>query len=535
MSSLPAAGQAQDAPAPAPPSLADAPPPPPTPGAALTDAALAPSPSVFSSGLEGTAPLGDTQAAGWHDVFFLRGLGDTFRLYPMARLHLDAHTFFGAGVDDFAATEGGNALRTQFFARRIRFELGGEFMRRLSFLAGVDVGGQPLLNPNGTTVVAAPRPGEDPTLEGPTWSPTQASSMVAVLANTWINYRALPFLNVMLGQFPAPYSLENMTSSNDTLFTERLLPIRAFVFPNHREMGAMLWGELPNRLAVYHLGVFSGDGPNRPGVDSLPAFIGRIYGRPFAMKKGAPLERAQIGVSAVHSEQDPRYVGTDYPRISTGQFITLWDPRYRDTQNQNVRVMPSGAQNAIGGELWLPVHRFDLRAEAHYVVNQTREAIEGHQLDSTERLGRVQGLGWYAALSFWLGDPQVNGEPGLGSRPVQLNLQQDIPTRSGLQLTGVIGGIHANYRGAARGGTADLRTAGAISGPGTDITVMQYGAAATYWYTRHLRLTVNYSAYHTPGSSSPDNLAAVPGNRAETPDPNAHLLHELGTRVGLQF
>ncbi|HSN99455.1 MAG TPA: porin, partial [Candidatus Nanopelagicales bacterium] len=445
------------------------------------------------------------------------------------------HSFFGGGVDRLAPSQGGNALRPQLFARRVRLELGGELMRRWSFMMGVDFGGQPLANSTGTGVSASPRPGEDPTLEAPPWAPVQAASPAAVLANNWINYRALPVLNLMLGQFLAPYSLENMTTSNDTLMLERVMPIRSFVIPNNREIGLMAWGELPNRLASYYLGVFSGEGPNRPGVDSLPAYIGRITARPFAMKKGSPLERAQIGVSALHAEHDQGFVGSDYPRISTGQFVTLWEPRYQDAQGGFVHVIPSGAQNAIGGELWLPIRDFDLRAEAHYVVHNTRESPAGFQLNNTERLGQVRGLGWYAALSFWLGDAYVNGEPGLGSRPVQLNLAEDTPVRKGVQLAAVIGGVHASYDGASRGGPYDARTPGAPGGPGTDITVMQYGAAVNYWYTRHLRLTLNYNAYQTPGSGTAENLARVPGNNLVEPIPDAHFIHELGGRVGVQF
>lgn len=521
---------------PVPAEPTDDPPPPPPPGAPTpVPTAPQPAPPVFPTGAETALAAEQTPLAGWRDVFFLRAADDMIRLYPQGRLHLDVHSFFGPGLDRVPPAQGGNAFQAQLFARRVRLELGGELMRRWSFLLGVDFGGQPLVNSTGTAVAAAPRPGEDPTLEAPPWAPVQTAGPVAVLANNWINYRALPVLNIMLGQFNAPYSLENMTSSNDTLLLERVLPIRSFVLPNSREMGVMAWGELPNRMAVYHLGVFAGDGPNRPGVDSLPAFIGRIYGRPFAGKKGSPLERAQIGVSALHAEHDQRYVGSDYPRISTGQFVTLWEPRYQDSQGQSIAVIPSGAQNAIGGELWLPIRSFEARAEAHYVVHNTREAIEGHQLTHTERLGQVRGIGWYAAASFWLGDAHVNGEPGLGSRPTQLNLEREVEIRKGLQLTAVIGGVHASYDGAARRGTYDPRTPGAQGGPGTNITVMQYGAAASYWYTRHLRVTVNYNAYQTPGSGTAENLARVPGNTLAEPIADAHFIHELGARVGLQF
>jgi hypothetical protein len=39
-----------------------------------------------------------------------------------------------------------------------------------------------------------------------------------------------------------------------------------------------------------------------------------------------------------------------------------------------------------------------------------------------------------------------------------------------------------------------------------------------------------------PSSASPDNLGVVPGNLSDNEDAaDAHLLHELGTRIGVQF
>ncbi|AKT36619.1 porin [Chondromyces crocatus] len=473
--------------------------------------------------------------AGWKDVFFIRSSNDLFRLYPMARLHLDMHSSFGPGLGERSGFRDETAPQVSFFARRIRLELGGDLLRRLSFMLGVDFGGQPLLNNDGSMSSGLARPGEDPTLAPPSWAPFQATGPVAVLANNWINYRALPFLNFMVGQFMAPYSLENMTSSNDTLFMERVLPIRAFIFPHHREIGLMAWGELPNRLAVYHVGIFSGDGPNRPGVDSLPAVIGRIYCRPFATTSEHLLARAQIGVSAMYAARDQARVGTDYPRISTGQFTTIWEPRYQDASGQTMRVIPSGAQRAVGGELWLPLRQFDFRSEVHYVDNHTREATEGAQLSNTERLGQLRGVGWYAALSLWLGDAQINGEPGLGSRPIQLAADQDASPRTALQLTGVVGGVHATYEGASRGGIPTLRSS--MHGDGTQeaIDVMQYGVAATYWHTRHLRLMANYNIYQSPRGgtvSAVDQASSRPPSNSEQ---GAHLAHELGGRVAVQF
>src|SRR4051812_17034061 len=48
--------------------------------------------------------------AGFRDGFFVRDEHDNFRLYLRARLNLDFNAFFGPGVADVTAPDGGAAL-----------------------------------------------------------------------------------------------------------------------------------------------------------------------------------------------------------------------------------------------------------------------------------------------------------------------------------------------------------------------------------------------------------------------------------------
>jgi hypothetical protein len=242
-----------------------------------------------------------------------------------------------------------------------------------------------------------------------------------------------------------------------------------------------------------------------------------------------------VGMSARHGDRDPSYVGYSYQAITSGQGFTLWDPRYRDSAGRTTHVIPSGAQNSIGGEVRVPVSKLDLRAEAYWVANRTREGVDGYQLTNTERLGAVTGLGWYVMASAWVfGDTFVTGDPGL-VRPTHVDFAKPPNLKKGLEVTVAVAGIDADYDGASRGGSYDANTPGA-PGVGTDITVRQYSVAATYWYTRHVRATINYNLYHLPSSGSPDNLGVVPGNLTDEVDADdAHVLHELGTRIGVQF
>lgn len=510
----------------------------PAPGSAAATPAPPPPPAhVFAPMAEAAAIQERLPLAGWHGSFFLRDANDYFRLYPKGRLNLDFHSSFGSGVSEVKAQDGGSSLKPRFFVRRARLELSGELLRRWSFDLDVDLGGQALENGDGGNGRSAARAGEQSTAESARFADVERAGSSAALADVWINYAVMPALNLMFGQYSPPFSMEGQTSDDSTTFMERNIAIRSFASPEGKDIGLTIWGDVADRMLVYGLGVFGGDGQNRPGVDAPPDFIGRVYVRPFAADRDALLARAQIGVSARHGERDPEYVGYDYAPITTGQGYPLWSAGYRDSSNRRIHVIPSGAQNTIGGELRLPLHRFELRTEAYYLVNNTREAVEGYQLTNTERLGQMKGLGWYVQLSAWpLGDAFVSGDPGLGPRPVKVDLTKalDRPTK-GLEIAGLISGIHATYDGASRGGLYDEATPGAEGGPGTDLNVLQLGLAANYWHTRHVRLSVNYNVYVTPGSGSAENLLGVPGNAPSKGDPDARSLHELSTRLGLSF
>jgi hypothetical protein len=182
---------------------------------------------------------------------------------------------------------------------------------------------------------------------------------------------------------------------------------------------------------------------------------------------------------------------------------------------------------------------FDLRGEAYYVANHTREAVEGFQLTNTERLGQVNGIGWYVLLSAWpFGDKFVSGDPGM-QRPGRIDFSKPpAAPKRGLEVVASVGGVNASYDGASRGvgSVYDGKTPGNPSGKaGKDITVYEYALGLTYWYSNYIRTSLNYSIYHTPASSSPDNLAKVPGNLGSMPNTSAHVLHELGARVGVGF
>jgi hypothetical protein len=468
--------------------------------------------------------------AGFQDGFFLRDAHDWFRLYPRARLNLDLNGSAGPGVYSLKGVDGGTALGPKVLVRRLRLELGGDFIQEhVNFFGSVDFGGQTITNANGKIQNAAASAGTDPAADTARWAAVQTTGAIASAQDVWINLRASRFLNLMIGQYQAPFSMENRTGDGLGPWMERNLAVRGFVLPMLKEIGLTLWGSLPRDALGYEVGVFGGDGQNRPNVDDKVDWIGRVYARPFA-HAGEALAKAQIGVSARHGDRDPTMVAYDYPTITTGQGFTLWDPTYTDSRGRLTHVIPSGAQNEIGGELRVPFGIAALQAEGYWVDNHTREAIDGYQLTNTERLGHVFGAGWYAQLSCWpLGDAFASPDPGM-VRPRTLDLKSP-PERikKGLEVLMIVSGINASYDGASRGGTADKKE------PASSVTVYEYGFGANYWLGRFFRAAVNYIVYYTPESGSADNGAVVPGNLGKTPTAGAHVLHEISARLAVQL
>ena len=483
------------------------------------------------------SPLGGRDGrplAGYHGgKFFLRDRFDSFRLYPGLLLHLDSLNYFGPSVSD---TE----LTSTFLVRRLRLSFGGEILNRWQFLVEPQLGPAGFNNPNGLDQSAAALAGEDPDRSSAAFAPVQSAALRPWLADAYVNYGPAPFFNVQVGQFQAPFTMENRTATQFTSFNELSLATRSLGVPLGRELGAMAWGAMRRSFFYYSAGVFLGEGPNRPNADNRADVIMRTYVRPLARSAG-PIKEAQLGFSFRYGMRDKNRVAYDYPAMTTQAGYAFWRPIYNDSildpassqpRGRTVHVIPSGAQTGLAAEFRLPIHRLDLRSEFVYVRNHTREAVDGYQLTNTERLGMLEGWAYYVQLGYWIwGKPFLTGAPG-EARPPHIDLHRPDPgvPPQGMELVVRWEQLRATYNGAERDGVADPRN---IDG---NIRVNAVGLGANYWASRHLRLSLNYLYYRFPDSSSAGSAAQrarAPGNRVG--DNGAHALHELTARLGLAF
>ncbi len=484
------------------------------------------------------APDGNPLAGFHSDLFYLRSPDDNFRLYVQGRAQIDFYGYAGPGVSD-------TTLKPTIFLRRIRPELTGEFFHSFWFSIAGDFGATSLDNPKGTNETSAAKPGAAPTDTTGAYSGAQTAHIGAAPTDVFINYKAHPLFNVQVGQFDAPFTMENRTSDKYIPFMERSLAVRDVGIPTNKEIGGMAWGETPSRLWFYSVGLFNGDGQNKLNVDSGGDLLARTFVHPLA-SQNSELKDLQIGVSFRYGDRDHRFSYYDYPALTTQGNYTFWAPTYTGSEG-TTHILPSGHQTAVAGELRVPVSLVDLTSEFVYINNHTREAQEGYQavIGDSLRRGDLSGYSYYAQVGVWLGKRDVNGLPGYENLPhVDFSKADPVDPPSSVQLLAKWEQVHLKYDSASVAGTKDTKNADG------DIKVNALSLGVNYWATKHIRLTANYvlnmfpdseptSASQTGGpTQSSSNRAIAPGNtlaKGQNDDArdNAHVLHEFLLRAGV--
>lgn len=126
---------------------------------------------------------------------------------------------------------------------------------------------------------------------------TSVNQASRILQDAFISLSYFKHMNINVGQFKIPLSLEGLQSSG-TLDTERALfasdRARGGTFGDIRDVGLMIYGPLHKRID-YQLGVFNGSGESQNDVDKndQKVLAGRLVARP------ALIQGLQIGASGV--------------------------------------------------------------------------------------------------------------------------------------------------------------------------------------------------------------------------------------------
>jgi phosphate-selective porin OprO/OprP len=236
-------------------------------------------------------------------------------------------------VSAFEGRFGLTALKDRFRLRRARITLSGDYKEQFEFKIEGDF-------EQSDGLASATRTGFSGT-------------------DIFINWHGVPEANIKVGQWKAPFGLENLTPDSQILTIERSLPTGAIV--PERQIGVMLWGKpltnvLPEQkdLVTYYAGMFNGNGRNFNNNDNNEfMYVGRLELQPF---KGE-----------VMGQESSLKIAGDYyfSRDETGTNISpaLNLKVNADGSLTSYTLLSPDKRHAYSFDAWLKIGPFDLIGE----------------------------------------------------------------------------------------------------------------------------------------------------------------------------
>jgi hypothetical protein len=413
---------------------------------------------------------------------FLRSPDNDFIFFPSGRLQVDTYLFRYSGDKNKAKIP-----NDTFLLRRARLELGGWIGPFVYFWLAGDFA----LGP-----------------------PAAAAPVAPANIGTTDDYVALaPWNNLAIlqvGQFDAPFTLENRTSDKYFDFMERSITVRAFGIPDNKETGAMLYGFNDERNFHYSVAVVNGDGQNFKNADREFDWMGRAWLAPFSFSGLGPLHDVEIGGSLWTGDRQNTLAPTSqttqggFTFLNFGQFSST----YNLMPNTAMQMRQVGRMNAAAGEINAPInHKYGVRGEfvwRHSPLSE--ETIASSGAGTIIRAADLRGYSFYGEAWVWLlGDDRIIGdqqglEPFLrykkfGVRPIQKGLM-----------------VAARYEHLDENVTSQPNAATiAPDSPALGKTIVDSGElGVNYWHSKRFRATFNYVVNHFgQGSDANATLKAL--------------------------
>src|SRR2546429_7376262 len=281
--------------------------------------------------------------------------------------------FEDGDVSAFEGRFGQTALKDRFRLRRARINLTGDFAEQFDFKLEGDFENSDGLNANRTAFEAT---------------------------DIFINWHQFPEAQVKVGQWKAPFGLEQLTPDPSLIIIERSLPTGA-ITPD-RQIGAQLWGKpftsiWPDEkdLLTYYAGIFNGNGRNTTNNDNNNfMYVGRLELMPFKSKIFGQDSSLKLGADVLNSRDD---AGTN---ISQSLNLLV-----NADGSLSPFVLPEADERTgWSADAWLNIGPFDLIAE--YLA----EDVDGRTV-----AGKAPGFsnfdpsGWYVQGSYFILPKKLQG------------------------------------------------------------------------------------------------------------------------------
>ncbi len=103
------------------------------------------------------------------------------------------------------------------------------------------------------------------------------------IKDAYLDFTGAPLATVRVGQFKAPFSLEELTPDTKQEFVDRAITNAKFSVG--RDQGVMLSGLTKDRKLGYGVGIFNGSGESRAQEDQANLYVGRIWFDPLGEYK----------------------------------------------------------------------------------------------------------------------------------------------------------------------------------------------------------------------------------------------------------
>ena len=240
--------------------------------------------------------------------------------------------FEDGDVSAFEGRFGQTAVKDRFRLRRARVNLTGDFAENFDFKVEGDFGQGDGLNSNRTAFSGT---------------------------DIFVNWHQFPEAQIKIGQWKAPYGLEQLTPDPSLIIIERSLPTGA-ITPD-RQIGAQLWGKpftnvWPDQkdLLTYYAGIFNGNGRNVSVNDNNNfMYVGRLESTLFKSKVWGQESSLKLGADVLNSRDD---AGTNIS--PTLNLLVNADG------SLSPFVLPGADERtAWGVDAWFKLGRFDLIGE----------------------------------------------------------------------------------------------------------------------------------------------------------------------------
>jgi phosphate-selective porin OprO and OprP len=309
--------------------------------------------------------------------------------------------FEGGDVSAFEGRFGQTALDDRFRLRRARINLTGEFAENFDFKMEGDFGAGDGLNSNRTGFSAT---------------------------DIFINWHQFPEAQIKIGQWKAPFGLEQLTPDTTLYLTERSLPTGALT--PERQIGVQLWGKpftnvWPEQkdLLTYYAGIFNGNGRNTSINDNNSfMYVGRLESTLFKSNLWGE-SYLKLGADALNSRDD---TGTN---ISPALNLLV-----NADGSLSPFILPTPAERtAWSVDAWLKLGPFDLIGE------YLQEKVHGLTLNGVPGIPDFTTNGYYITAAYFLIPKKLQ----LATRWEYLNPGQ----RGNDGISSITGGLNYYIRG----------------------------------------------------------------------------------------